>query len=90
MLPPVSTYFIKTADGLMLFASKILTTVVSTFTSYYIHLWPSFFHDRALSSPMPSFDGRVVLYPSVQNMRDYLSWRQADCKKLHRWVCCAS
>ncbi|KAI4263285.1 MAG: hypothetical protein L6R42_001564 [Xanthoria sp. 1 TBL-2021] len=59
--------------------SKILTTVVSTFTSYYIYLWPSFFHDRALSSPMPSFDGRVVLYPSVQNMRDYLSWRQADC-----------
>ncbi|CAO1605629.1 tRNA-His guanylyltransferase, variant 3 [Xanthoria calcicola] len=58
---------------------KILTTVVSTFTSYYVHLWPSFFHDRALSSPMPSFDGRVVQYPSIQNVRDYLSWRQADC-----------
>ena len=29
---------------------------------------------------MPSFDGRVVQYPSTQNIRDYLSWRQADCK----------
>ncbi|KAL8656741.1 MAG: hypothetical protein Q9226_002575 [Calogaya cf. arnoldii] len=28
---------------------------------------------------MPSFDGRVVQYPSFQNIRDYLSWRQADC-----------
>ncbi|KAL8913267.1 MAG: hypothetical protein Q9171_001914 [Xanthocarpia ochracea] len=59
--------------------SKISTTVVSTFTSYYVHLWPSFFHDRTLSPPMPSFDGRVVQYPSIQNIRDYLSWRQADC-----------
>nr|XP_017214498.1 probable tRNA(His) guanylyltransferase isoform X1 [Danio rerio] len=25
------------------------------------------------------FDGRVVLYPSNRNVRDYLSWRQADC-----------
>ena len=28
---------------------------------------------------MPSFDGRVVLYPSIKTLRDYLSWRQADC-----------
>ena len=27
----------------------------------------------------PVFDGRTVLYPSNQNIRDYLSWRQADC-----------
>ncbi|KAL3312332.1 tRNA-histidine guanylyltransferase 1-like [Cichlidogyrus casuarinus] len=27
----------------------------------------------------PSFDGRVVVYPTVDNLRDYLSWRQADC-----------
>lgn len=83
------THSITNSDGLMLATSKILTTVVSTFTSYYVHLWPSFFHDRALSSPMPSFDGRVVQYPSIQNVRDYLSWRQADCK-LPLWVCCAS
>uniref|UniRef100_A0A8C7KAG2 Probable tRNA(His) guanylyltransferase n=1 Tax=Oncorhynchus kisutch TaxID=8019 RepID=A0A8C7KAG2_ONCKI len=27
----------------------------------------------------PGFDGWVVLYPSNRNLRDYLSWRQADC-----------
>ncbi|KAB0389708.1 hypothetical protein E2I00_007020 [Balaenoptera physalus] len=25
------------------------------------------------------FDGRVVVYPSNQTLKDYLSWRQADC-----------
>ncbi|XP_053092571.1 probable tRNA(His) guanylyltransferase isoform X2 [Pangasianodon hypophthalmus] len=25
------------------------------------------------------FDGRVVLYPTNRNLKDYLSWRQADC-----------
>lgn len=65
--------------------SKILTTVVSTFTSYYVHLWPSFFsgENQGLSPPLPSFDGRVVLYPAIKNIRDYLSWRQVDCQLLH-------
>ncbi|KAL8945298.1 MAG: hypothetical protein Q9211_000174 [Gyalolechia sp. 1 TL-2023] len=58
--------------------SKILTTVVSTFTSYYVHLWSAHFPDQSLSPPMPSFDGRVVQYPSVRNLRDYLSWRQCN------------
>ncbi|KAL8898054.1 MAG: hypothetical protein Q9207_006898 [Kuettlingeria erythrocarpa] len=52
---------------------------VSTFTAYYIHFWPTFFSDKPLSPPMPSFDGRVVQYPSFSNLRDYLSWRQVDC-----------
>lgn len=56
-----------------------MTTVVSTFTSYYIHLWSKYFPDKPLSPPLPSFDGRAVCYPSVSNMRDYMSWRQADC-----------
>ncbi|KAI9837033.1 MAG: Glucose-responsive transcription factor [Sarea resinae] len=59
--------------------SKLVTTIVSTFTAYYVHLWPSYFPERPLSAPLPSFDGRAVLYPSVQNLRDYLSWRQVDC-----------
>lgn len=28
--------------------------------------------------PLPTFDGRAVLYPSIENLRDYLSWRQVD------------
>jgi tRNA(His) guanylyltransferase len=27
----------------------------------------------------PTFDGRVILYPSIQNLKDYFSWRQVDC-----------
>ncbi len=56
-----------------------MTTVVSTFTSYFVHLWPGYFPDSALSAPLPSFDGRAVCYPNVQNLRDYMSWRQVDC-----------
>ncbi|RKU48303.1 tRNA-His guanylyltransferase [Coniochaeta pulveracea] len=60
-------------------ASKIVTTIVSTFTAYYIFYWSTYFPERPLSPPLPSFDGRAVCYPSVQNLRDYMSWRQADC-----------
>ena len=28
---------------------------------------------------IPSFDARTVLYPNNEILRDYLSWRQADC-----------
>ena len=34
--------------------------------------------DTPLQYP-PCFDGRCVAYPSLHNLRDYLSWRQADC-----------
>ncbi|KAL1431014.1 hypothetical protein MTO96_014424 [Rhipicephalus appendiculatus] len=34
---------------------------------------------KIMTNYPPSFDGRVVLYPSDANLRDYLSWRQADC-----------
>jgi tRNA(His) guanylyltransferase len=45
--------------------------------------WPRFFQtgaaaDVELQYP-PQFDARCVLYPSLQNLRDYISWRQADC-----------
>ncbi|KAH8783802.1 tRNAHis guanylyltransferase-like protein Thg1 [Hyaloscypha finlandica] len=60
-------------------SSKLVTTVVSTFTAYYVHLWSSFFPEMPLSPPLPSFDGRAVQYPSMQNLRDYMSWRQVDC-----------
>jgi tRNA(His) guanylyltransferase len=62
--------------------SKLVTTIVSTFTAYYVHLWASFFPETPLSPPLPSFDGRAVQYPSVQNLRDYMSWRQVDCELL--------
>ncbi|KAF2235518.1 putative tRNAHis guanylyltransferase Thg1 [Viridothelium virens] len=59
--------------------SKLVTTVVSTFTSYYVYLWPSYFENKPLFPPLPSFDGRAVLYPIDRILRDYVSWRQVDC-----------
>ena len=61
-------------------ASKLVATVVSTFTASYVFLRSSFFPDVSLTAPLPSFDGRAVQYPSVQNSRDYMSWRQVDCE----------
>ena len=62
-------------------AMKLVTTVVSTFTAAYCMLWPTYFSDVDLTEPWPSFDGRCVAYPypNVKLLRDYLSWRQADC-----------
>uniref|UniRef100_A0A1B0AFI2 Probable tRNA(His) guanylyltransferase n=1 Tax=Glossina pallidipes TaxID=7398 RepID=A0A1B0AFI2_GLOPL len=58
-------------------SSKLLSYVTSLFTSCYVMYWPQWMGNQKLTYP-PSFDGRVVLYPSDQNLRDYLSWRQAD------------
>ena len=60
-------------------SSKITTTLVSLFASAYVHTWPKYFGCEKELTMLPSFDARAVLYPSDQNLRDYLSWRQADC-----------
>lgn len=57
--------------------SKLLSYVTSLFTSSYVVNWTYWMGEKKLKYP-PCFDGRVVLYPSEQNLRDYLSWRQAD------------
>ncbi|KAF9247670.1 hypothetical protein DTO027I6_9137 [Penicillium roqueforti] len=59
---------------------KLVTTIVSTFTAHYIYKWSEFFPERPLLPPyLPSFDGRAVIYPNNQILRDYMSWRQVDC-----------
>ncbi|KAF5327356.1 hypothetical protein D9619_004990 [Psilocybe cf. subviscida] len=57
--------------------SKIVSTLTSLFTSSYVFHWPEYFRDHPLQYP-PSFDGRIVLYPSEKHIRDYFAWRQAD------------
>ena len=59
-------------------SSKITTNLVSLFTSSYVFNWSRFFPAMKMKYP-PAFDGRVVLYPNSLVLRDYLSWRQADC-----------
>ncbi|KAF8752128.1 hypothetical protein RHS01_08035 [Rhizoctonia solani] len=57
--------------------SKIVSMLTSLFTSAYVFNWKTHFPDTELKYP-PSFDGRVVIYPGRQEIRDYFSWRQAD------------
>ncbi|CAG9099091.1 unnamed protein product [Plutella xylostella] len=58
-------------------ASKLLTTLNSKFSASYVYYWNKYFTDEKLQYP-PTFDGRVIMYPSDQNLIDYMKWRQAD------------
>ncbi|CAD2088278.1 tRNAHis guanylyltransferase, putative [Plasmodium vinckei lentum] len=57
---------------------KILTNVVSYFTSSFIFNWKKYFPNKELVYP-PSFDARIIVYPTENEIKDYFSWRQADC-----------
>ncbi|KAF5359106.1 hypothetical protein D9756_002965 [Leucocoprinus leucothites] len=57
--------------------SKIVSTLTSQFTSSYVFYWPRYFPNTPLQYP-PSFDGRIVLYPTEKVVTDYFAWRQAD------------
>ncbi|KAI8821842.1 tRNAHis guanylyltransferase-domain-containing protein [Fimicolochytrium jonesii] len=58
--------------------AKIVSTVASLFTAEYMFRWNDCFPDTKMAYP-PSFDARAVCYPTDKNLRDYFSWRQADC-----------
>ncbi|XP_061757863.1 probable tRNA(His) guanylyltransferase isoform X2 [Nerophis ophidion] len=73
-----SFVFKRTSTWFKRRASKFMTHVASQFSSSYVFYWKDFFRAQPLIYP-PGFDGRVVLYPSNRNLKDYLSWRQADC-----------
>lgn len=66
---------------------KLLSLVTSKFSAAYVYYWQDYFGPQKLEQP-PAFDGRVVLYPNDSNLRDYLSWRQADAhvNNLHNTV----
>ena len=69
----------KTTDLYSRRSAKITTNIVSLFASAYTYHWSDFFEGESKPLSIPSFDGRAVQYPTDQNLRDYLSWRQADC-----------
>ena len=59
---------------------KITSCLVSLFTSAYILNFETHFGSvDKLKGLVPSFDCRLVCYPNVKVLRDYFSWRQADC-----------
>lgn len=67
--------------------SKILSLCVSYFTSVYVMKWKDFFPNKELKEP-PYFDGRVVCYPNLKTIRDYLAWRQVDCHINNQYNTC--
>lgn len=74
-----SFVFRKSTDAYKRRQSKLLTYVVSQFTSTYVMNWSKWFPAATDTLQYaPTFDARVVLYPTDENLRDYLSWRQAD------------
>lgn len=74
-----SFVFRKCTDAYNRRQSKLLTYVVSQFTASYVMNWSKWFPEpKDALRYAPSFDARVVLYPTDENLRDYLSWRQAD------------
>jgi len=58
--------------------SKIVSSFASAFSSNYVFYWNEYFPDVKLQYP-PTFDARVVCYPTTKNLLDYLAWRQVDC-----------
>ncbi|OII74641.1 uncharacterized protein cubi_00194 [Cryptosporidium ubiquitum] len=59
-------------------SDKILTNVVSLFTSSFVFYWDNYFPNTKLLYP-PTFDGRIITYPTDEDIKTYLSWRQVDC-----------
>ncbi|KAK8589855.1 hypothetical protein V6N12_024246 [Hibiscus sabdariffa] len=68
-------------------ASKIVSAIVSFFSSVYVMKWKEIFQNKDLKYP-PSFDGRAVCYPSTDILLDYLAWRQVDCHINNQYNTC--
>lgn len=58
---------------------KILSCVLSLFTAAYVMNFAEHFPEYGRPLRTPSFDARIVLYPGIEDLRAYLSWRQVDC-----------
>jgi len=58
--------------------NKLMSNIVSLFSTSFVYYWKDYFLDTKLLYP-PMFDSRTVVYPTIENIKDYLSWRQADC-----------
>ena len=59
-------------------SSKLNSSISSSFSAFFVFFWSEYFPNSPLQYP-PSFDGRCVCYPTDENLKDYLSWRQVDC-----------
>ncbi|KAK9233367.1 hypothetical protein WN943_023616 [Citrus x changshan-huyou] len=68
-------------------ASKILSLIVSFFTSVYVTKWKEFFPLKEFRYP-PSFQSRVISCASIEVLQQYLAWRQNDCHVNNQYETC--
>ncbi|GAB4834626.1 tRNA-His guanylyltransferase [Ancistrocladus abbreviatus] len=68
-------------------ASKILSLIISFFTSVYVAKWKEFFPQKELRYPL-SFRGRVIRCASIEVLQHYLAWRQCDCHLTNQYNTC--
>ncbi|KAK1403780.1 tRNA(His) guanylyltransferase [Heracleum sosnowskyi] len=59
-------------------ASKILSLIVSFFTSNFVMNWKYWFPQKELKS-LPLFQSRIICCASVEVLQAYLAWRQREC-----------
>lgn len=72
VLPPSTNMFDRRS-------SKVVSVLTSCFAANYVRWWPEVMGPSRPLKATPVFDGRAVCYPNAKTLRDYLSWRQADC-----------
>lgn len=59
---------------------KLVSTFAASMLVHYMHEWQQEFPEKPLGpARLPTFDARAVVYPNKAVVRDYFSWRQADC-----------
>uniref|UniRef100_A0A3Q7G4C9 tRNA(His) guanylyltransferase n=1 Tax=Solanum lycopersicum TaxID=4081 RepID=A0A3Q7G4C9_SOLLC len=68
-------------------ASKILSIIVSFFSSTYVIKWKEFFSRKELTVP-PSFHSRVISCASMEVLQAYLLWRQTECHISNQYNTC--
>ncbi|CDW89535.1 trna guanylyltransferase [Stylonychia lemnae] len=84
--------FKKSANVFNRREDKILSCVLSLFSTSYVFFWSKYFGDTNTGGQkllkVPSFDARIVLYPSLEDLQNYLSWRQVDCHINNQYNTC--
>ncbi|KAK9272423.1 hypothetical protein L1049_002796 [Liquidambar formosana] len=68
-------------------ASKMMSLIVSFFTSTYVIKWKDFFPQKKLRYP-PSFHARVISCATLEVLQAYLAWRQNDCHIYNQYNTC--
>ncbi|GLU13218.1 hypothetical protein SLE2022_298630 [Rubroshorea leprosula] len=82
-----SFVFKKTSKFYQRRSSKILSLIVSFFSSVYATKWKDFFPHQELKYP-PSFHSRIVCCAATEVLQTYLAWRQNDCHFRNQYNTC--